>query len=78
MNDTVALSLIVLTVAPLAVALLSFWIWMLVDCLRNETEDPRERLVWVIVIVLLKLVGAAVYYFVRYRSRPPRAVASAA
>lgn len=59
---------IVLGVA-VGVGALAFWIWMLVDCITQEPSEGNDKLVWVIVIIATKLVGAIVYYFVR---RPKR------
>jgi hypothetical protein len=42
---------------------------MLVDCLTKEPSEGNEKIIWVLVIVLLHVIGAAVYYFVR---RPER------
>jgi uncharacterized membrane protein YphA (DoxX/SURF4 family) len=40
---------------------LIFWAWMLVDCLtRKKFED---KLVWVLVLILLNILGAILYYF---------------
>jgi len=40
---------------------LGFWLWMLIDCLsRRKFED---KLVWVVVVVLLNVIGAILYYF---------------
>ena len=52
--------------------LLAFWIWMLVDCLRNEPLEGNDRLLWALVILFTKGIGAVVYYFVRFRKRTPR------
>ena len=60
-------------VAILAVGLglgaLAFWIWMLVDCIQNESKEGNDRLVWVILIIATKLLGAIVYYFARRSKR---------
>ena len=53
----------------LGAALLTFWIWMLVDCLKHEPRDGHDRLIWALVIILAELLGAIIYYFVRYRPR---------
>ena len=40
----------------------------------------KDRLVWVLVIIFTKIIGAALYYFLRYRKRnalPPAASAIA-
>ena len=41
-----------------------FWLWMLLDAIRNEEED---RLLWVLVIVLVNFLGAVIYYFAEKR-----------
>lgn len=38
-----------------------FWLWMLFDCVRNEPD----RGVWLIIIIFLHALGAALYFFVR-------------
>ncbi len=57
-------------------ALLAFWIWMMVDCLRHEEVAGHDRLIWALVILLAKLLGAAIYYFARYRPRRAARVAA--
>ena len=49
----------------LGVLALAFWVWMLVDCLTDERLAGTEKLIWLLVIVTTKLIGAAIYYFVR-------------
>ena len=44
-----------------------FWIWMLVDCVRNET--PNKRTGWAILIAVLHVIGAFAYYFGRRKTR---------
>lgn len=53
----------------IGLALLIFWIWVLVDCLRNEPSRGHDRLIWVLVILLGNFIGAAIYFFLR---RPQR------
>lgn len=62
--ETTSLLLVAVAV-PVAILALGFWIWMLVDCLTHVPSEGNEKLVWVIVIVAMKLIGAIVYYFVR-------------
>ena len=56
-------------VLAVGIAALGFWLWMLIDCLTREPRENNGRLMWVLVIVLTKLVGAGIYYFVRHRKR---------
>jgi hypothetical protein len=46
-----------------------FWIWMIIDCATNEPSEGNEKIIWILVIVLVGVIGAIVYYFVR---RPER------
>ena len=40
---------------------LAFWIWMLLDCIRNEALSDNERIVWTVVIVFMHVLGGLVY-----------------
>jgi hypothetical protein len=40
-----------------------FWLWMLIDCLMS-TRPPMEKLVWIVVILFLHILGAALYFFI--------------
>ena len=59
--------LVIALVAAFALPLLGFWIWMLVDCLTKESREGQDRLLWTLVIIFTKFLGAALYYFLRYR-----------
>jgi hypothetical protein len=41
-----------------------FWLWMLIDCLKYET-DNTQKIIWALVIFFLPCVGSLVYLFVR-------------
>ena len=53
----------------LTIPLLALWIWMIVDCARNEKTEGNEKIVWILVIVLAGWIGALIYLFAR---RPAR------
>ena len=53
----------------LALALMAFWIWMIVDCATKEPSEGNDKMVWILVIVLTNWIGALIYFFVR---RPQR------
>jgi cytochrome c oxidase assembly factor CtaG len=38
-----------------------FWIWMLVDCIKNEGLSDTQKVVWVLVIIFLHALGALIY-----------------
>jgi membrane protein DedA with SNARE-associated domain len=48
---------------------LVFWIWILIDVVKYETDDENHRLIWVIIVAVVGPIGALVYLFVR---RPKR------
>ncbi|MCP4711380.1 MAG: PLDc_N domain-containing protein [Planctomycetes bacterium] len=45
------------------------WIWMLVDCAKNESSEGNDKVVWILVIVFTHWIGALIYLIVR---RPAR------
>ncbi len=49
---------IILTI--LAILILAFWIWMLVDAIRRDID---YKPVWILVIGVLGIIGAIAYYF---------------
>ena len=50
------------------IAILSFvfWIIMLIDAATRKFKGESDKVVWVLVIVLVGIVGALIYYFVVY------------
>ena len=60
---------IVIILVPLPACLAAFWIWMLMDCLKSETEEGGYRTKWMIILILGSFPGALVYFFVRRRKR---------
>ena len=46
-----------------------FWLWTLIDCLTKEPAEGNDKVAWALFILLVPLVGALTYYFVR---RPER------
>jgi hypothetical protein len=51
---------------------LAFWIWMIVDCLKHETEGST-KIAWLMVILLAGVIGAPLYFFLRRLPRQSRA-----
>lgn len=46
-----------------SLAVLGFWVWMLVDVCTREF-DGNEKLAWILVVVLASWLGALIYFFV--------------
>ena len=53
----------------IGLAITAFWLWMLIDCIKNEPSSGNDKIVWVLVIALLHTLGALVYLIIR---RPAR------
>lgn len=57
------IALLIFLVIAIVVLGLAFWIWMIVDCARRDFKNENDKIVWILVIVLLQLLGAIIYYF---------------
>jgi Phospholipase_D-nuclease N-terminal len=54
--------MLILFFVLIGIAIFVFWLWMLVDAIKNKALSDTERIVWVLVIVLLHALGALVYF----------------
>jgi Phospholipase_D-nuclease N-terminal len=55
---------------PIALLLASvFWIWMLVDCVRNPALPDVQKILWALIIFFLHLIGALLYFFLARGNR---------
>ena len=41
-----------------------FWLWMLVDAIKNRSLTDGEKVVWVLVIIFLPVLGSILYFFI--------------
>ena len=55
---------LVLLIILLILASVAFWIWMLVDCAKRKFKDDTTRIIWLLVIAIIGIIGAIVYFFV--------------
>jgi uncharacterized PurR-regulated membrane protein YhhQ (DUF165 family) len=46
-----------------------FWIWMLIDAIKNQGLTDGEKIGWVLAIVFLHIIGSVLYFFI---GRPKR------
>jgi len=67
---TLLVGFFVFIIVVLSILSTAFWIWMLIDAARREFDDPNTKVLWIILLVLLGVVGAIVYYFVIKRKGP--------
>jgi len=40
-----------------------FWVWMLIHALTNRGISGGEKVAWVLVILVLPMLGAIIYFF---------------
>ncbi len=52
-------------------AILAFWIWMLVDCAKRKFNKTMEKVIWLVIIVIAHWIGSLVYFIV-VRSYNPK------
>ncbi|MEX0761280.1 MAG: PLDc N-terminal domain-containing protein, partial [Dehalococcoidia bacterium] len=57
----IVISLAALFAVVLGVLGTVFWIWMLVDCATKEADTGNTKIVWVIIIAITNVIGAALY-----------------
>ena len=57
----------------ISLVLFAFWVWMLVDCLKNDGLVGNEKIIWVLVIIFTHFLGAVIYFFVGRPKRAPTA-----
>ncbi len=48
----------------LALAVMAFWIWMIVDAAGRNFKNKTEKIIWLLVIAFGGWVGALIYYVV--------------
>lgn len=57
----------------LGFVLFAFWIWAFVQVLKQSDEQGYQygnQLIWILILLFLNFLGALLYYFMEYRSRP--------
>jgi hypothetical protein len=67
----IVLILMLLFLVPLGLAAFAFWIWMLIDAIRNPALTEGQKVAWVLVILFLHFLGALIYFLAgRSRAKP--------
>jgi len=44
-------------------AALILWLWSIVVIAKTKTEDPYDRIVWLLIVLALNVVGTLLYFF---------------
>ena len=51
-------------IAIVAIGVLIFWVWMLIDCAKRKFKNDVEKIVWILVIAFCMWFGALIYFIV--------------
>jgi hypothetical protein len=60
----------------IGLAMLVFWIWMLIDVIQRtpsqfgDSSDDNTKLLWIVILLLTSWIGALIYYFMVYKKYP--------
>jgi heme A synthase len=52
-----------------SLTVISFWLWMFVEMIRNDDMDPTAKNYWTVAFILLSIFAAGLYYLNIYRRR---------
>ncbi len=44
-------------------AALILWLWSVVVIAKEKTEDPYDRIVWLLIVLMLNFIGTLLYFF---------------
>ena len=61
--------IIILVVFLISTLVVAFWVWTLVDCIKNEPSEGNDKVIWILVIALAGWIGSLVYLFARRSER---------
>ncbi|MFA6959163.1 MAG: PLD nuclease N-terminal domain-containing protein [Opitutaceae bacterium] len=42
---------------------LVLWLWSVVVVAKEKTEDPYDRIVWLLIVLMLNFLGTLLYFF---------------
>ena len=52
---------LILFIWAIGLLVFAFWIWMIVDAIRNKGLTDGEKICWVLAVVFLHILGALLY-----------------
>ena len=67
----VLLLLLPFTIAAIIVGAFLFWVWMLIDAIRNDRISGWSRVGWAALIWFTHWIGALFYFFLARRNARP-------
>ncbi len=70
--DLIAPNNVLLVVQLTSLVYLGFWVYALIDCVRNEFRGQHQKLIWVILILFAPVIGTFLYLSMGRRTRERR------
>lgn len=61
---TIAWIIFMTGIALISISSFIFWLFMLIDAAKRKFKDGSDKVAWILVIVLVGIIGAIIYYFV--------------
>ncbi|MCX5701141.1 MAG: PLDc N-terminal domain-containing protein [Candidatus Omnitrophica bacterium] len=68
--------LLILGAAGLVIFSVVFWLLMIIDCAKREFKNPNDKVIWILIVILLQLLGATIYWAVIKKPGDPSAPTS--
>lgn len=65
---------LLLVALVIGLLVLVFWLWALIDAIRNPALSDTERIVWITVILLTSWLGALIYLFIGRKGSTARPI----
>lgn len=53
----------------ISLTVISFWLWMFVEMIRNNDMDTTAKNYWTLAFIFLSVLAAGLYYLNIYRQR---------
>ena len=66
------LELLFILIVLLGLPCLALWIWSLIHCINNRHLSDSNRILGIVLIVVLGIIGSAVYLFLPKEPEPQR------
>ena len=52
-------------------AMIAFWLWMLIDVITKCPSEENKKLIWILIVIFTGIIGAIIYYFVQRPKNSP-------
>ena len=57
-------SIIEAVIIGLYIGVIWFWVWSLIDILKNDFKGSGTKIIWFLAVFFLSIFGSMLYYFI--------------